>query len=66
LTLTKLGKKRANPTQFIPRTSKELRDHLDDYEALQQIFEMLFSWLSDVVGVYLFFSVNKIDLHLGH
>ena len=49
-TLTKAGKKRANPAQFIPRTSKELQGNLEDYHQLQAIFEPLLEWIASVVS----------------
>jgi hypothetical protein len=47
--LRKPGKKRSNPAQFIPWTSKELQGNLDDYHQLQAVFEPLFEWIADIV-----------------
>ena len=52
------GKKKFNTCQFIPRPSTELRDDGERYNLLQDCFEEVFDWITNLVITSFFFFMK--------
>jgi len=52
--LKRVGKKRFNTSQIMPRTSIELQKNCQSYEQLQISLERLFEWLRKTVSNLLY------------
>ena len=48
--LRKEGLRRPNTSTFTPHTSKELQQHTEEYQQLQDCFQDVFQWIHDTVN----------------
>jgi hypothetical protein len=48
------SKRKKNSSQFIPRSSKDIQQHPEEYRLISECFEKIFLWLRGVVSQFIF------------
>ena len=52
-------RRRANTAWFVPWAGKELEDHIEEYQLLQETLEPVFLWIQSLVSVsFPFYSIQ--------